>query len=844
MAEGSERGENGHGSNNLSKSDSIESRWVFQPEDDLNSDEEDGGEDSSHRMSFDSDEDDDNAEQRLIRTGPRIDSFDVEALEVPGAHRNDYEDFNLGRNIVLTLQTLGVVFGDVGTSPLYTFDVMFNKYQISEKEDILGALSLVLYTLILIPLVKYILVVLWGNDHGEGGTFALYSLICRNAKASLLPNQLPSDARISSFRLKVPSPELERSLKIKERLETSLVLKKILLVVVLFGTSMVIADGVVTPAMSVMSAANGLKFGIASVGRDETVMITIASLVVLFSVQKFGTSKVGLAVGPALFIWFCSLAGVGIYNLVKYGTTVFRAFNPVYIYYYFKKDSTQAWMSLGGCLLCATGSEAMFADLCYFSVRSVQLTFVFLVFPCLLLGYLGQAAFLMENLSQNEQVFFSSIPGGAFWPVFLVASVAALIASRAMTTATFSCIKQATALGCFPRLKIIHTSRKFMGHIYIPVINWFLLVFSVAFVATFGSINELGNAYGIAELGVMMMTTFLVTVIMLLIWQINIIAAFCFLVFFLGVELLFFSSVLGSVGDGSWVLLVFTAVLFMTMYIWNYGSKLKYETEVKQKLSMDLMMELGCNLGTIRAPGIGLVYNELVKGIPAIFGHFLTTLPAIHSMIVFVCIKYVPVPVVPQNERFLFRRVCPKSYHMFRCIARYGYKDVRKEHHQTFEQLLIESLEKFIRREAQERSLESDDDSDTGTEEDNLSSRILVAPNGSVYSLGVPLLANYGCTEKPSSEPSTSFDDFQDDAMIEAGQSLERELSFIHKAKESGVVYLLGHGDIRARKDSWFIKKLVINYFYAFLRKNCRRGIATLSVPHTNLMQVGMTYMV
>lgn len=844
MAEGSARGANGHRSN-LVKSDSIESRWVFQDEDDSDGDEEDEGEDSSRRMNFESEEDEDNAEQRLIRTGPRIDSFDVEALEVPGAHRNDYEDFSLGRNIVLTLQTLGVVFGDVGTSPLYTFDVMFNKYQISGKEDVLGALSLVLYTLILIPLVKYVLVVLWGNDDGEGGTFALYSLICRNAKASLLPNQLPSDARISSFRLKVPSPELERSLKIKEHLETSLTLKKLLLVLVLFGTSMVIADGVVTPAMSVMSAANGLKFRIDSIGQAEAVMITVASLIVLFSVQRFGTSKVGLLVGPALFIWFCSLSGVGIYNLLKYGTTVLKAFNPVYIYRYFKKDPTQAWMSLGGCLLCATGSEAMFADLCYFSVRSVQLTFVFLVLPCLLLGYLGQAAFLLENLSQNEQVFFSSIPSQVFWPVFLVASVAALIASRTMTTATFSCIKQATALGCFPRLKIIHTSRKFIGQIYIPVINWFLLVFSVGFVATFGSINELGNAYGIAELGVMMMTTILVTVIMLLIWQINIIIAFCFLIFFLGAELLFFSSVLGGVGDGSWVLLVFTAVLFMIMYIWNYGSKLKYETEVKQKLSMDLLMELGSNLGTIRAPGIGLVYNELVKGIPAIFGHFLTTLPAIHSMIVFVCIKYVPVPVVPQNERFLFRRVCPKSYHMFRCIARYGYKDVRKEHHQTFEQLLIESLEKFIRREAQERSLESEEDSDTDTEEENSYSRILVAPNGSVYSLGVPLLGDYGCIEKASSEPSSSFDDSQDEeAMMEAGQSLERELSFIRKAKESGVVYLLGHGDIRARKDSWFIKKLVINYFYAFLRKNCRRGIATLSVPHTNLLQVGMTYMV
>lgn len=829
----------------LSSMDSTESRWVFQNDDESEIDEdedevEDG--DSGHRTGGDS-EDEDNGEQRLIRTGPRIDSFDVEALEVPGALRNDYEEFSVGRKIILAFQTLGVVFGDVGTSPLYTFDVMFSKAPINGNEDILGALSLVLYTLILIPLVKYVFVVLWANDDGEGGTFALYSLICRHAKVSLLPNQLPSDARISSFRLKVPSPELERSLKIKERLETSLTLKRLLLMLVLAGTSMVIADGVVTPAMSVMSAVGGLKVGVDAINQDQVVMISVAFLVILFSVQKFGTSKVGMAVGPALFVWFCSLAGIGVYNLVKCDSSVLRAFNPVYIYYFFKRNSTQAWYALGGCILCATGSEAMFADLCYFSVQSVQLTFVFLVLPCLLLGYLGQAAYLMDNHAGAEQSFFSSIPSGAFWPVLLIANIAALIASRAMTTATFSCIKQSTALGCFPRLKIIHTSRKFMGQIYIPVINWFLLVVCLVFVCSISSNTEMGNAYGIAELGVMMMTTILVTIVMLLIWQINIVIVLSFVVVFLGIELTFFSSVLWSVGDGSWIILVFAIIMFFIMFVWNYGSKLKYETEVKQKLSMDLMRELGCNLGTIRAPGIGLLYNELVKGIPAIFGHFLTTLPAIHSMIIFVCIKYVPVPVVPQSERFLFRRVCPKSYHIFRCIARYGYKDVRKENHQTFEQLLIESLEKFIRREAQERSLESDGDDEIDSEDDLSCSRVLIAPNGSVYSLGAPLLAEYKEKSEPISQPSTS-EEVKPELPADSEQSLERELSFIRKAKESGVVYLLGHGDIRARKDSWFIKKLVINYFYAFLRKNCRRGIANLSVPHSNLMQVGMTYMV
>ncbi|KAL5187683.1 Potassium transporter 7 [Glycine soja] len=830
--------------------DSTESRWVFQEDEDPSEIEDFDAADLRHQSMFDSD-DEDNAEQRLVRTGPRIDSFDVEALEVPGAHRNDYEDVSVGKGILLAFQTLGVVFGDVGTSPLYTFSVMFRKAPIKGNEDILGALSLVLYTLILVPLVKYVLVVLWANDDGEGGTFALYSLICRNAKVSLLPNQLRSDARISSFRLKVPSPELERSLKIKERLETSVTLKKILLLFVLAGISMVMANGVVTPAMSVLSSLNGLKVGVDAIKQDEVVMISVACLVILFSVQKYGTSKVGLAVGPALFIWFCSLAGIGIFNLVKYDSSVLRAFNPIHIYYFFARNSTKAWYSLGGCLLCATGSEAMFADLCYFSVQSVQLTFVFLVLPCLLLGYLGQAAYLMENHADAGNAFYSSVPSGAFWPTFLIANIAALIASRAMTTATFSCIKQSAALGCFPRLKIIHTSRKFMGQIYIPVINWFLLAVSLVLVCSISSIDEIGNAYGIAELGVMMMTTILVTLVMLLIWQIHIIVVLSFAVVFLGLELTFFSSVLWSVTDGSWIILVFAVIMFFIMFVWNYGSKLKYETEVKQKLSMDLMRELGCNLGTIRAPGIGLLYNELVKGIPGIFGHFLTTLPAVHSMIIFVSIKYVPVPMVPQSERFLFRRVCQRSYHIFRCIARYGYKDVRKENHQTFEQLLMESLEKFIRREAQERSLESEGDDDTDSEDEYSGSRVLIAPNGSVYSLGVPLLADFNDTTIPipipNFEASTSEEanpESPKPPVLDAEQSLERELSFIRKAKESGVVYLLGHGDIRARKDSWFIKKLIINYFYAFLRKNCRSGITNLSVPHSHMMQVGMTYMV
>lgn len=211
---------------------------------------------------------------------------------------------------------------------------------------------------------------------------------------------------------------------------------------------------------------------------------------------------------------------------------------------------------------------------------------------------------------------------------------------------------------------------------------------------------------GIAEVGVMLVSTTLVTIVMLLIWQTNLFLVLCFPLVFGSIELIYLSAVLTKFSEGGWLPLAFASCFLCVMYIWNYGSVLKYQSEVREKIAMDFLLDLGSTLGTVRVPGIGLLYNELVQGIPSIFGQFLLSLPAIHSTLVFVCIKYVPVPVVPLAERFLFRRVGHKDYHMFRCVARYGYKDVRKEDHHAFEQLLVESLEKFLRREAQDLALE------------------------------------------------------------------------------------------------------------------------------------------
>lgn len=772
--------------------------------------------------------------RRLVKKAKRVDSFDVEAMAISGSHGHHDKEVSIWQTLGLAFQTLGVVYGDMGTSPLYVFTDVFSKVKIESDVDVLGALSLVIYTIALVPLAKYVFIVLKANDNGEGGTFALYSLICRYAKINLLPNRQQADERISSFRLKLPTPELERALKIKEKLEHNSFYKTLLLLLVLMGTSMIIGDGILTPAISVMSAVSGLEGRIEGFGTSALVMVSIVILIGLFGIQRFGTSKVGLTFAPCLALWFFSLGSIGLYNLIKHDVSVVKAINPVYIYLFFKKNSVKAWSSLGGCVLCITGAEAMFADLGHFSVPSIQIAFSFVVFPCLLLAYMGQAAYLLKHPDSASRIFYDSIPDGLFWPVFVVATIAAVIASQAMISASFSCIKQSMALGCFPRLKIVHTSRKFMGQIYIPVINWFLMIMCVLVVATFQSTTDIANAYGIAEVGVMMVSTTLVTLVMLLIWQTNVYLALCFPLVFGSIELLYMSAVLSKITEGGWLPLAFASFFLCVMYIWNYGSVLKYQSEVRGKISMDFMNDLGSTLGTVRVPGIGLVYNELVHGVPSVLGRFLLDLPAIHSTLVFVCIKYVPVPVVNQEERFLFRRICPKDYHMFQCVARYGYKDVRKEDHHAFEQLLVESLEKFMRKEAQELALESEIN-DAEFESVSVGPRSPRSPRGYSGELSVPLMES---TDGDSVLPSSVMGAIDDDP------SLEYELSALREATESGFTYLLGHGDVRARKDSFFLKKLVINYFYSFLRNNCRGGAATMKVPHMNIIQVGMTYMV
>ncbi|KAF9591877.1 hypothetical protein IFM89_008923, partial [Coptis chinensis] len=265
------------------------------------------------------------------------------------------------------------------------------------------------------------------------------------------------------------------------------------------------------------------------------------------------------------------------------------------------------------------------------------------------------------------------------WPVLAIAILAAVVGSQAIITGTFSIIKQCSALGSFPRVKIIHTSSKIHGQIYIPEINWILMLLCLAVTIGFRDTKRLGNASGLAVITVMLVTTCLMSLVMVLCWHQSIFLAICFILFFGAIEALYFSASLIKFREGAWVPIVLAFVFMAIMYAWHYGTLKKYEFDVQNKVSINWLLSLGPSLGIVRVIGIGLVHTELVSGIPAIFSHFVTNLPAFHQVLVFLCIKSVPVPYVQPEERFLVGRIGPKEYRIYRCIVRYGYHDIHKD---------------------------------------------------------------------------------------------------------------------------------------------------------------------
>ncbi|MED6204735.1 Potassium transporter 5 [Stylosanthes scabra] len=762
----------------------------------------------------------------------RIDSLNLEAGRV-SMSGNHGSKVNWRTTLSLAFQSIGIVYGDIGTSPLYVYSSTFTS-GIKHNDDILGVLSLIIYTIVLIPMLKYVFVVLWANDNGNGGAFALYSLICRHLKVSLIPNQQPEDKELSNYKLETPSSQLKRAQRLKQMLENSYAARILLLLATITGTSMVIGDGILTPSISVLSAVSGIS---TSMGQGAVVGITIVILIGLFCYQRFGTDKVGFTFAPIIFVWFSFIAGIGIYNLFTHDIGVLRAFNPKYIVDYFKRNGKQAWLSLGGVFLCITGSEAMFADLGHFNVRAIQMSFSFITCPSILAAYIGQAAYLRKFPEKVSNTFYESIPHAIYWPTFVVAVGAAIIASQAMISGAFSIISQALSLGCFPRVKVVHTSTKHQGQVYIPEVNYMFMIACIIVCAAFKTTTKISRAYGIAVIGDMMITTTLVSLIMLVIWKKSIWQVAIFFLLFGSTEALYFSSQITKFTGGGFLPIASALFLTTLMGIWHYVHKERYMFELRNKVSSEYIRELAADPDISRVPGMGLLYSELVQGIPPIFPHLIASVSSIHSVLVFVSIKAIPVSRVALEERFLFRHVEPREYRMFRCVVRHGYNDTLEDPVE-FESQLIQNLKAFIQQDSYmitegadvaltEAEAEVESQEETKARYANYSSRII--PN-----------KNQGGVSRASSDPivNKSSNTFSSLPI----QGAEDEVKFIEKAMEKGVVYMLGEAEVVAQPNSSFLNKIVVNYAYSFLRKNFRQGDKLMAMPRKRLLKIGMTY--
>ncbi|KAM4086625.1 hypothetical protein ACJW30_10G116700 [Castanea mollissima] len=740
--------------------------------------------------------------KRILR---RFDSLDLESSNVPGRHGHDSKAVGWSVILHLAFQSIGIVYGDIGTSPLYVYASTFTD-GIKHNDDILGVLSLIFYTLTLIPLVKYVFIVLQANDDGEGGTFALYSLICRYAKVGLIPNQQAEDQDVSNFQLELPCSRQRLASVVKAKLENSQFAKFFLLFATMLGTSMVIGDGVLTPCISVLSAVGGITNATTEITEDMIVWISVAILIFLFMVQRFGTDKVGYTFAPIICVWFAFIGGIGLFNFIKFDPTVIKAINPQYIVQYFQRNKKEAWVSLGGVVLAITGTEALFADVGHFTVRSIQISMCSVTYPALILAYGGQASFLRKHSDLVKETFYKSIPEPLYWPMFVVAIFASIVASQAMISGTFSIVQQSLSLGCFPRVKIVHTSAKYEGQVYIPEVNYLLMLACVVVTLAFKSTTKIGNAYGIAVVFVMTLTSAFLVLIMIMIWKSHILLVISYVLVIGSVELLYLSSVFYKFDQGGYLPLAFAAVLMTIMYIWNDVHRRKYFYELDHKISSEKLKEIAANKTLCRMPGLALFYSELVQGIPPIFKHYVENVPALHSVLVFLTIKSLPISKVPVEERFLFRRVEPRDQNVFRCVVRYGYIDVRSED-EPFEKMLVERLKQFITND---------------------------------FRFSQSKLRNGENDGELEAEFVNEEDENEDVERVE--EELEREIEAMDQASRAGIVHLIGENEVVACKGAGIGKRFLINYAFNFLKKNLRQTENVFEIPHKRMLKVGMTY--
>ena len=540
----------------------------------------------------------------------------------------------------MTLTALGVVYGDIGTSPLYAMrECFFGSHPVPPThENVLGVLSLIIYALVLVVSVKYVAIVLRADNQGEGGILALTSLV---------PGR--RGERGTSSRLAAGRP--------------------VLIALGIFGTALLYGDGMITPAISVLSAVEGLEVA-TPLFRPYVVPLTVVILVALFVIQKYGTHRVGGLFGPIVIVWFVTIAGLGIAWIVR-EPVVLGAFDPRHAVTFFSNNGLTGFAVLGAVFLVVTGGEALYADMGHFGREPIRLAWFALVLPSLVLNYLGQGALLLRDETATHP-FFQLAPTWALLPLVAIATVAAIIASQALISGAFSITRQAMQLGLAPRLDVEHTSAHEIGQIYVPQVNWALMCATVFIVIGFGSSSDLAAAYGIAVTLTMVITVLLLYVVMTERWMWPTPVAASVMALFLVIDGAFFGANALKVFQGGWVTLAVAAAIFILMTTWKTGRRLVAERLTARAVPLEEFMATVETVQPVRVPGTAVFMTAQPTGTPPALAHNLRYNKVLHDHVVVLTVVTAQVPHVPFDDRL---SVQPLGHSMFNVRVQYGFMD-------------------------------------------------------------------------------------------------------------------------------------------------------------------------
>lgn len=605
---------------------------------------------------------------RILRNGAALEGS-ANVHHIGNNHVGEKDKGGGWRNIALAYRTFGVVFGGLVTSPLYVYPSMNLKSP--KEEDYLGIYSIMFWTLTLIGVIKYVCIALKADDQGEGGTFALYSLLCRHANVGILPSR-KADLYTNHLHPDC-STTIERQTRLGKFFERSMTARRILLFIAILGMCMLIGDGILTPAISVLSAIDGLRGPFPAIGKSVVEGLSAVILIALFLLQKYGTSRVSFLFSPIMAAWTFTTPIIGVYSFLRYYPGIFKSLSPHYIVHFFLRNGREGWQLLGGTVLCITGAEAMFADLGHFNKRSIQMAFLFTIYPSLVLTYAGQTAYLIKNLDDHSDGFYKFVPHPVYWPMFVIATLAAIVASQSLISATFSVIKQSVALDYFPRVKVVHTSQHKEGEVYSPETNYILMVLCVSVILGFGDGQNIGNAFGVVVILVMLITTVLLTLVMIIIWRIPLILAGLYFIPFFIMEGVYVSAVSTKILEGGWFPFAIAIILSFIMFGWYYGRQRKIDYEVTNKITLECLDELLSRSEIQRVPGLCFFYSNTQDGLTPILGHYIKNTRSLHEVTIFTTIRYLLVAKVTPNERVVIRKFGPSG--VYGCVIQYGYAD-------------------------------------------------------------------------------------------------------------------------------------------------------------------------